>query len=488
METDFIVIGSGVAGLTSALTLASFGKVLLVSKGGLRDCATSLAQGGIAAVVAKDDSFSSHINDTLEAGCFHNNKEAVELLVRNGPKAINWLIEQGVEFDKKGRFFSLGQEAAHSFPRILHATDFTGRVIEEALVAKVKETANICCWTNSFALDLLVAQERCHGVQLLRANQIVNCFAKATVLATGGLGQIYFWTTNPAASTGDGLAMAYRAGARLSDLEFIQFHPTALKFGKSPLFLLSEAIRGEGGYLINAKGERFMTKIDSRAELAPRDIVARAIFEENKKGDVFLDVGHLGRKFLRKRFPNIYLELEKRGFDMATDKLPVTPAAHYSCGGVKTDLLARTNIRGLFAVGEVACTGVHGANRLASNSLLEAVVFARQLKKIAGELKTSSKPPNFKLINLSLELNDDKFAVDLMGKLKKLMWEKVGIVRNKNDLQKAKIKIEKWEKEIGQIDQLSLSIFQLKNMLLVAKLIINACLARSKSLGCHFLG
>lgn len=362
----YIIVGSGLAGLTCALTLAKYGLVLLISKANLPDTATNLAQGGIAAVTTKEDSFSSHIQDTLKAGAWHNNKKMVAAMVKEAPAAIKWLIKQGVVFNKPGL------EAAHSHKRILRATDFSGREIEAALLKKVRKSKKIKALENCLVTDLLVKDNKCFGIKTKKRIFI----GKQVILATGGIGQIFSYTTNPKVATGDGLAMAYRAGCKLVDLEFVQFHPTALKDNSSPLFLLSESLRGEGAYLVNSKGKRFIS------ELAPRDILARAIVKEQKKGEVYLDIRHRGEKFIKKRFPNIYQELKKKGFDLTREKIPVTPAAHYSCGGVKVDSCGRTNIKNLLAFGEVACTGVHGANRLASNSLLEAVVFPRRLEKL----------------------------------------------------------------------------------------------------------
>lgn len=363
---QFIVIGSGLAGLTSALTVANHGPVLLVSKGALKDTATNLAQGGVAAVTEADDSFSSHIEDTLIAGVGYNRKKAVENLVKDGPAAIAWLRQQGVRFDRKP-----AREAAHSHRRVMRSSDFTGQAIETALLKKIRRNKNIKVLEKCFVRDLIIKNKQCVGIKTEK-----EIYGQKVILATGGLGQIFAYTTNPKVATGDGLAMAYRAGCKVADLEFIQFHPTALKDKSSPLFLLSESLRGDGAYLINAQGKRFVN------ELSPRDKLTRAIVAEQKRGEVYLDIRHKGAKLIKARFPNIYRELKKRGFDLAKEPVPVTPAAHYSCGGVKTDAFGRTNIKNLMAFGEVACTGVHGANRLASNSLLEAIVFPRRMEQI----------------------------------------------------------------------------------------------------------
>jgi len=363
----FIVIGSGLAGLTSALTLVEAGSVLLISKAKLADSATNLAQGGVAAVTTKKDNFTSHIQDTIKAGVNYNNPAAVEKLVKEAPAAIKWLQQQGVVFDADPAL-----EAAHSYHRVMRSSDFTGRAIETALLKQVRANDKIKIIDYCLAIDLIVKKKQCLGV---KTNKGIF-YSDILILATGGLGQVFAYTTNPKVATGDGLAMAYRAGCKVADLEFIQFHPTALKDKSSPLFLLSESLRGEGAFLINSHGDRFIN------ELKPRDIIARAIVAEQQKGGVYLDIRHKGDKLIKNRFPNIYQELKKRGFDLTKEPVPVTPAAHYSCGGVKTDELGRTNVKNLLAFGEVASTGVHGANRLASNSLLEAVVFPRRLRQI----------------------------------------------------------------------------------------------------------
>jgi len=521
MPFDFIVIGSGLAGLTSALVLSKWGRVVIITKGSSNECATSWAQGGIACVVGEKDSASSHSKDTLVAGAFHNKKRAVEFLVQHASTAISWLESQGVAFDKQSSGgYSVGLEGGHSFPRILHATDFTGKIVEDALIKKVQKNQVITIWEKTLALELLVNEGVCHGVQVQQGNEVENIFARVVVLATGGLGQLYQWTTNPTVATGDGIAMAARARTKLSDLEFIQFHPTALKHGLSPLFLLSEALRGEGAYLKKGKisrksgihdavithppaggsqtasgqnskfkiknigQERFMQTIHPRGELAPRDIVTRAIVAEQYKGyEVYLDIRHKGEKFLKARFPNIYRELQVRGYNLVSDLIPVTPAAHYSCGGVVVDLYGRTSVKNLFAFGEVACSGVHGANRLASNSLLEAVVFPLQLPHIINQLpKSPVIARKFTLRSPDVGRGDEGWQSSpeinsLKKQLQKLMWEHVGVVRSKEGLKHAHTKIKQWEREAPQLN----------TMLLTARLIVEAALKRPKSLGAHFM-
>ncbi len=529
MSFDFIIIGSGLAGLSSALVAKDYGSVIIITKGKLSDCATNLAQGGIAVVIEDSDSFTNHINDTLIAGAYHNNKKAVEYVVKNGLNAINWLVEKGVQFARIDGKLSPTREAAHSHYRVLHATDFTGREIEKTLIRKVRKEKNIDVWENCFVADLLVENEVCYGVKVIgqssksasSADKLISSdlYSKVVILTTGGLGQLYQWTTNPEVATGDGVALAYRAGAKVKDMEFIQFHPTALKDGKSPLFLLSEALRGEGAYLIKIKdqklkikntdkklkiketGERFMRDYDKRLELAPRDVVARAIYEEQQKGyEVFLDIRHKGKEFLEKRFPNISLELKRRGFELSETLIPVTPAAHYSCGGVEVDLFGRTNIKNLFSFGEVSCSGVHGANRLASNSLLEAVVFPLQIGKVLTDTVCHSehiRQAQCKRVEESLtDVRKYKqivrsFISLRMTKIKKelqhLMWEKVGIVRTRKDLKKAEKILGVWEEELGKMNCVNKEYLELRNMIQAAKLIVKACVKRPQNLGAHFM-
>lgn len=482
MKTDFIIIGTGLAGLTSALTLSEFGEVLLVSKVGFLSGSSRLAQGGIAAAVGKDDSFKSHIDDTMEAGARYNDTDAVRFLIQHGPEAIKWLENQGIKFDREANNYSLGREAAHSTRRVLHITDFTGLAIVEQLIEKVRNNKRINCLENCFFLDLLTVGNKCYGARFLFKNQVFDCYSRGTVLASGGLGQVYLWTTNPPSATGDGIAAGFRAGTVIKDLEFIQFHPTALAHGKSPLFLLSEAIRGEGAILINDRGERFMEKYDSHLELAPRDIISRAIYREQQNSNkTYLDIRHKGKNFLQKRFPNIYTELEHLGFNMSIDLLPVTPAAHYSCGGIIIDSYGRTNITGLFAFGEVSCSGVHGANRLASNSLLEAVVFPKQLGKAVMDLPEKIKKIKFELPEYSPEI---KFP-HIKNKLQKLMWEKVGIIRSTKNLLNALDQISEWEKEFQNSTKVNTDFITLKNMLTASRLITQSASIRKESLGAH---
>jgi len=467
-QFDFIVIGSGISGLNFSLSASKKGKVLIVTKKKIIEAATNYAQGGIAAVLDKLDNFQKHITDTLKAGAYHNNKRAVEYMVKNGPKEIQKLQNIGVNFAE-----DLAKEGGHSHRRIAFVGDRTGHSIEKSLIKAVQSNPNIEIWENTFAIDLLVKSEACYGISILQKGRIENIFASAVILATGGLGQIYKHTTNPKISTGDGIAMAHRAGAKMRDLEFIQFHPTALNAPRKNKFLLSEALRGEGAKLLNHKGKRFID------ELKPRDIVARAIYEESKKGAVYLDISHKPAKEIKKRFPHIYKELKKRGFDLTRQKIPISPAAHYACGGVKVNLKGQTSIRNLYAFGEVACTGVHGANRLASNSLLEAVVFSEVISANIKKLHTS-KAPKFTQIQKFAQTSNHKY---LRQKIKKIMWEKVGIVRSPSQLKAALNQLE----SIKFTPSRKIPYLETKNMLQTAILVTKAAIKRKKSLGCHFI-
>lgn len=475
---DFAVIGSGIAGLHAAITLARFGQVLLITKKNVTDASTTLAQGGIAAVTEKKDSFSDHIADTLEAGYHHNNKKAVELLVTHAPQAITRLKRFGVPFAD-----TVTLEAAHSSPRIWHAGDITGVAIEKALVRAAKGQAAITIWENTLAIDLIVRGTICYGVTVIRDKTVVPIFSRMTVLATGGIGQLYLWTTNPAVATGDGIAMSYRAGAQLSDLEFIQFHPTALKHGLSPLFLLSEALRGEGAYLRNKNGERFMSAVHPLSELAPRDVVARAIVAEQEKGDVFLDMRHTDREFLNRRFPSITRELKTRGFDLTNDRIPVTPAAHFLCGGVVTDRFGRTSVANLFACGEVAATGVHGANRLASNSLLEGMVFSSQIAHCVRELPKKATEVPVQIPRYHTKITKDDFR----NRLQTCMWTDVGIIRTARGLAHAVSFLTEMKKEYKGYTFVNEETIERTNMIQTALLIAHSASKRPKSLGAHYL-
>lgn len=470
-QFDFIVIGSGISGLNFALNASKKGKVLIVTKKKIIEAATNYAQGGIAAVLGKIDNFEKHINDTIKAGAFHNNKAAVTYMVKNGPKEIQKLLDLGVPFEKNKSELELTKEGGHSTRRVAFVGDRTGHSIEKALINAVKKDPQIEVWENTFAIDLLVHNDQCYGIEVLKNNHTFQLFASAVILATGGLGQVYKHTTNPRISTGDGLAMAIRAGAKTQDLEFIQFHPTALDVPRKKCFLLTEALRGEGAKLINKKGEGFID------ELKPRDIVARAIY--NQKEQVYLDISQKDSKYLRKRFAHVYKELKKRGLDLTKEKIPVSPAAHYACGGVKVNLKGETSIKGLYAFGEVACTGVHGANRLASNSLLEAIVFSH---KIAHEIKKnkSQKYPKFSKTKFENQPNNIK------SRIKEIMWKYTGISRTTKGLEKGLSKLQALNNKFGHV-QKNISSLEARNLLNISIRIIKSAIKRKQSLGCHYL-
>ncbi|MEK9132703.1 MAG: L-aspartate oxidase [Patescibacteria group bacterium] len=483
---DVIVIGSGISGLNFALRAAEKSKrVLVVTKKEIALANTNFAQGGIAAVLSTLDNFEKHIKDTIVAGAFHNDKKAVRYMVQNGPAAIARLVELGVPFTSQHGKIMLTREGGHSERRIAFVADLTGQAIEKVLVDKARRNPFITLYEHTFAADLIVEHGRCYGVQILRDKKFENIFADMTVIATGGAGQLFENTTNPEISTGDGIAMASRAGCEFRDLEFVQFHPTALYLKGKPRFLISEAVRGEGAYLLNKKGKRFMIGKHPLAELAPRDIVARAIFEEEKSGQVYMDLRHKDADFIKTRFPNIYQTLKEYGLNITKDLIPISPAAHYICGGIKVDLRGETNVKNLYAFGEVTGTGVHGANRLASNSLLEALVFSDKI------LRAKKLPHNFpKQIGarkfLPASKKEAASAKKLRTQLRKTMWNFVGIIRSQKSLLQATNELKKITAQLQKMRTTSKEILELKNMALAASLITKAALARKKSLGCHY--
>jgi len=493
MQTNFLVIGSGISGLNFALQAAKKGKVTIVTKKKLVDSNTNFAQGGIAAVLDQTDNFEKHIEDTLKAGSYHNNKKAVQFMVENSAAAIYRLIDLGVEFEKENGKLLLTKEGGHSHRRIAFVGDYTGKEIERILVKRVKEHPNITILEDTFALKLLTqkslfSKKTCIGAQIIRGNKIENIFADQTILSTGGVGQLFLQTTNPSIATGDGIAMASQIGCKIKDIEFIQFHPTALNKNTFPKFLISETVRGEGAKLINEKGERFMENIHPLKELAPRDVVAQAIYEQQKTGQVFLDIRHKSSEYLKKRFPQIYEKLKKLKIDMAKDLIPVTPAAHYECGGVEVDLNGQTSVKNLFAFGEVSYTGVHGANRLASNSLLEALVFSNQIaKNLAPHQKIKQihiSAPKILRKNSKETLKSEK----LRQEIKNIMWEYAGIVRDLKRIKKEAIpKMEQTAKELKKFKGTNQEIAETLNMAITSLLILKAAYKRKKSLGCHFV-
>lgn len=489
LETDFIVIGSGVAGLRAAIELARSGaRVTVLTKDKASESNTEYAQGGVAVVLSDDDNAELHEEDTLVAGAGLCDEQAVETLVTEGTKYIKQLIEWGTEFDREGGNLIFTQEAAHSRRRILHAHgDSTGKEIVRALIARARAEKTIVLMPFANTESLIVSDNRCLGVRfldpILRAPREI--FAKAVILCTGGAGQLYMHTTNPTVATGDGMSMAYFAGAEIADMEFIQFHPTALNLENAPRFLLSEAMRGEGGILRNKYGERFMSRYDERLELAPRDIVSRSIVAEMRRTGtrtVFLDMTALSEDFLKHRFPKIYETCKFYGLDIAADLLPVSPASHYCMGGVRTDLWGRTTLQGLYAAGEVSCTGVHGANRLASNSLLEGLVFGARAGEAAFKDNAKFKAQNAKLESENGSPNSEdqssEISTAVRKRVKRVMWERVGILRDKDSLRRALTEFE-------QISQANLSVSS-RNFVALATLVAKAALWREESRGGHF--
>ncbi len=489
MKTDFLVIGSGISGLNFALNAAKKGSVLIVTKKKIIDSNTNFAQGGIAAVLDKTDDFEAHIADTMKAGCMHNNKKAVRFMVKMAPEAIYHLVDLGVKFAKEKGKLKLTKEGGHQTSRIAYIGDYTGKEIEETLVKRVREHPNITIFEDSFALDLIIEKKACNGAEVIHKRKILEIYAKQTILATGGLGQLYTTTTNAKIATADGIAMGIRAGLKTKDLEFIQFHPTALEKKSFPRFLISETVRGEGAVIINEQGERIMKGIHPLEDLAPRDIVAREIYKHLKTGKIYLDIRHKKASFLKKRFPQIYLRLEGHNIKMEKDLIPLIPAAHYECGGIETDLKGRTKIKNLFAFGEVACTGVHGANRLASNSLLEALVFSNQILK---ELSAAS-PQNIKRNKTPFQLSplssvETKTAKKLKGEIQRTMWQHAGIVRNPSNIKKIAIPtISKIIKILSRSKQTNQEIAEALNMAQTSLAILKAAEKRKQSLGCHFI-
>jgi L-aspartate oxidase len=491
IRTDFLVIGSGVAGLRAAIELSRHGKVLVVTKDVPTESATEYAQGGVAVALSDEDEVGIHVDDTIRAGDGLCRQEAVKVLVEEGPERILELISWGAEFDREGSKLSFTMEAAHSRRRILHAHgDSTGKEIERVLITKVRGLDGVQRLPFCTALDLIVRDGVCGGALVMKASGILAIHARATVLATGGAGQVYSRTTNPLVTTGDGMAMAYRAGVDLEDMEFVQFHPTALFAPSAPQFLLSEALRGEGAILRDINRETFMAQYHQDAELAPRDVVSRAIVSRmvrTSSAHVYLDLTHLDPEFIRRRFPKIYSTCLQYDLNIVKDLIPVSPAAHYVMGGVKTDLTGATSIRGLYAAGEVACTGVHGANRLASNSLLEGLVYGYRAGAAAAKAgaEITGLPVSAPEIRGAIIRDEQPHVEEMRTALRRLMWERAGIIRCGISLQEAAVTLTGWSAVEEQVFLYRRGI-ELKNMLNIAMLITTAAFRRESSVGAHY--
>lgn len=490
MNTDFLVVGSGIAGLNFALKVANYGRVIIVTKKEIMESNTNLAQGGIATVTRKDDSVQLHIKDTVNVGSGLSNKRIVKILAEKGPEAIRNLLSFGVKFDKENDELHLTTEGGHSMARVLHSGDSTGREIEQSMTESIRKSKDIEVFEDCFAIDLILKNTGCIGARILdiKNRKMCDIFARVTILATGGIGYLYQNTTNPEIATGDGIAMALRAGAKIEDMEFVQFHPTTLNKLGAPHFLISEALRGEGAILVNARGERFMLGYDNMGELAPRDIISRTIFNELKNGPVYLDIRHKGKGFILDRFPMIHQECLKYDVDITTDLIPVSPAAHYICGGIKTNEYGETTVANLLAFGECNCTGVHGANRLASNSLLESVVFsslgAQKAKNyLKNEIEAPPQQKETAFANIETqELNYIK------AELRNAMWDYVGIIRTEEKMDLMLRKLEHLNRRLDVFGGTGVNtqFLEIKNMVTVANLITKAAHTRKESRGTHY--
>jgi L-aspartate oxidase len=490
-STDYLIIGAGIAGLRAAIEASKNGQVALITKGTVEDSNTWHAQGGIASVLDKTDSFDSHVADTLRTGCGLCDDKVVDLVVKQGPGLIRQLLDWGVAFDVANGSIATTLEGGHSHPRIAHAHgDETGKIIAQTLIAKAKQQRNIKLVENLFTIDLLTENNRCLGIiGFNREKGFQIIWAANTILATGGAGQLYRETTNPSCATADGLAIAYRAGARMQDLEFVQFHPTTLYIAGASRALITETLRGEGAVLRDIKGRAFMKDYNPAAELAPRDIVSRAILEQmlkTKSTHVFLDIRHFDKQHFAKRFPVISELCESFEIDISKDLIPVRPSAHYMVGGVKVDALAKTSIENLYAAGEVSSTGLHGANRLGSNSLLEGLVFGR----LAGQTPVAQRPVESKSMVIKYEIPYSKLGrldtSDVRNSLRALMWRNVGINRKAAELKQAVDMIRLWQRYVMDKQFDNPKGWELQNMLTVCQLIAQSALERKESRGVHF--
>jgi L-aspartate oxidase len=507
-QFDVIIIGSGLAGLSAALHLAPTHRVAVITKNVLGDGSSAWAQGGIAAVMGEGDTIQSHVEDTLVAGAGLCDLAATMFTVEHAPEAVQWLQQLGVQFTQEDGHVHLTREGGHSERRIVHVTDATGAAVQKVLVQRVKETPNITVFEQHMLVDLITATtssfiadsdgKRCLGAYVLDQvkDEVETFSAPHTILATGGAGKVYLYTTNPDTATGDGIAAAWRAGCRVANMEFIQFHPTCLYHPHAKSYLITEAVRGEGGHLLlpkEAGGKRFMPDHDPRLELAPRDVVARAIdFEMKKHGVdcVYLDISHKSPEFLQEHFPNIKAKCLELGIDITKEPIPVVPAAHYTCGGVMTDLQGHTDVAGLFAIGETTYTGLHGANRLASNSLVECMVFAKSAASaIKSEVK--SAPGQLPSWDDSRVTDPDELVVvsHNWAELRRFMWDYVGIVRTNKRLERAAHRIDLLKAEIQEFYarfHVTRDLLELRNLVQVADLIVQSALRRKESRGLHF--
>jgi len=507
-QHDVLIIGSGAAGLSLALRLAANGPVAIISKGSINEGCTYWAQGGISAVLSEQDSLQSHVDDTMSAGAGLCSPDTVRFTVEHGPENIRWLEQLGVPFTKETtpdgeRLLHLTREGGHSYRRVVHAADATGMALSNTLVNHVRQHRSVDIYENHIAVDLITGSKqglkhnRCVGAYVLNKStgHVKRYLAKTVVLATGGASKVYLYTTNPDCSTGDGIAMAWRAGCRVGNMEFNQFHPTCLYHPEAKSFLISEAVRGEGGRLLLPNGEPFMQRFDQRAELAPRDIVARAIDHEMKRLGaqcVYLDISHRSAAFIKSHFPNIHKRCLELGFDITRQPIPVVPAAHYTCGGVMTDLNGHTDIEGLYAIGETAFTKLHGANRMASNSLLECLVFAesaaRDILDRIGQMRLEKAVAPWDESRVT-DSDEEVVVTHNWDELRRFMWDYVGIVRTNKRLERALRRIQLLQHEIHEYYsnfRITSDLIELRNLAQVSELIIRSAMTRKESRGLHF--